>query len=267
LASFDLRVRLLDSIESNLRAIQERAQTFSLEAKDETSKKVFVYWGQGFNEAPPIVKVCLRELENATVQDDLVHLTDWNLNDWLKLPEIVTNRTMRYRAHYSDIIRVGLLAKWGGTWVDSTVWVATDPGSFGHEISKASGFFCFRNSKVRISSWFLTAEQGNYVPSLMFSALCHYWENNEELIGYFMFHELFECLYFVDKDFARIVDQSSFSDARNAHVLQRELLFKKYHKDRFTEICKENPIQKLTYKTGKRKVSEDSTFKYLSGMS
>ena len=222
--------------------------------------KYFVYWAQGFDQAPPLVQMCVAQMRRVIPKDQLVELTAENLQEYLQVPEAVVAHTQEFRAHLSDIIRVGLLAKHGGVWLDATVWVDQDPSKFLADQVEPTGFFAYRYSQARLSSWLIASKPENYAVALLYEALCAYWESNSELIGYFMFHELFEVLYFSDQKFHVIVSGSPFVPADPPHRLQREKLFKPLDVAAIREILTTNPIQKLTYKPGKRDVSAESLF-------
>lgn len=264
LKSFDLRVELINFLDGATRLNVESEVGHKPAAKNAGKELIFVYWAQGFDKAPPIVQACINQLRKVTKKHKLIELTDENIGEWLDVPPIVVARTKSHKAHFSDILRVGLLAKHGGTWIDATVWTDSDPIAQIADIRAKSGFFLFRNSKVRISSWFLSSNPGNRIPELLYEILCEYWLKNDRLVGYFMFHELFECLYFADSSFAKVLDETPFVDARKAHLLRGFLLFKKFDPDKMTEFFAESAIQKLTYKIGNRALEEDSTFEFLS---
>jgi hypothetical protein len=155
------------------------------------------------------------------------------------------------------------LAKHGGVWLDATTWVNENPSEYLRDMTKSSGFFAYRYSNTRISSWLISSHQGNYVPALLYEVLCNYWNEHSELIGYFMFHDLFECLYFADERFRAIVDASTFRDANPPHIVQREYLFQEFDQEAIDLILADHPIQKYTYKVGKRNIGPGTTFEHI----
>ena len=85
---------------------------------------IWVFWGQGEENMPPLVKVCYRQLANNNKNVTLV--TNKNINKYIALPEIIFDKVKSGKiswAYFSDIIRNSLLTKYGGLWVDATVWV------------------------------------------------------------------------------------------------------------------------------------------------
>jgi hypothetical protein len=262
LRSFEYRLEILDFLKSRVADISVKAASHST-ISEKSVAKVFVYWGQGANQATPLVQSCIRQMGTVFGAKNLVVLDDSNLGEYLDVPELVTQRTAGYRAHYSDILRAGLLAKHGGIWLDATVWVARDVRDEILKRMEPSGFFSFRYSNSRLASWLLSCEKGNYVVTMLYETLIDYWNENQKLLGYFMFHDVFTCLYFSDPRFKFEVDSMIFEDANEPHILQRELLFTEFDPIRFEDLLEHHPIQKLTHKLGKRELTQSSTYAHI----
>ena len=52
-------------------------------------KKIFIYWGQKFNNAPKIVSKCLLSWKIRNPTWEIIELNDDNLNEYINLDEIV----------------------------------------------------------------------------------------------------------------------------------------------------------------------------------
>ena len=91
------------------------------------SKVIWFCWLQGLNEAPEIVRVCYHSLTRhlVKVQGYRLQVIDGkNWKEFVKLPEYVVRKWEKGRipaANFSDLLRLELLIKYGGTWIDSTV--------------------------------------------------------------------------------------------------------------------------------------------------
>lgn len=85
---------------------------------------IWVFWGQGKESMPPLVNACYRQLKY--FNENVTLITNKNITEYITLAPIifskVRNGTISW-AHFSDIARTTLLAKYGGLWVDATVWV------------------------------------------------------------------------------------------------------------------------------------------------
>ncbi len=86
--------------------------------------KIWVFWGQGEENMPILVERCYNQLKQ--LHQNVVLITADNVSQYINLPEVLYEKVKACElswAHFSDIIRTTLLAKYGGLWIDSTVWV------------------------------------------------------------------------------------------------------------------------------------------------
>lgn len=86
---------------------------------------IWVFWGQGEENMPPLVKACYKQLTSNN--SNVILVTNQNVNEYIELPGIIFDKVKNGKiswANYSDIIRNSLLAKYGGLWIDATVWVS-----------------------------------------------------------------------------------------------------------------------------------------------
>ncbi|MGP5727245.1 capsular polysaccharide synthesis protein [Arthrobacter rhombi] len=184
------------------RAKKEEAKFF-----DEAPFRVFVYWAQGFDDAPGIVKACKAEAERLHQAGDIVYLDDSNLNEWVDLPAHVYRIRDSSRAAFSDVLRVALLAKHGGVWMDATCMPTRRMQDVMLPLIKGSGFFAFAkqgNASGMISSWFMAAHQGSYIAVMHREALFLYCAMYDRVITYFFMHEMFRQIFRLDGKFNRL---------------------------------------------------------------
>jgi hypothetical protein len=227
----------------NLKGIRQRAGTPTSKAPEDP--KVFVYWEQGIEQAPPIVKACrarLREMCGPAV----VELDRKSLRGLVRIPPSVRAHSPRQRAHFSDFARVALLREYGGIWVDATCLTVENLAEQFHDLTP-SGFFAFRYDGARISNWFLAAQPDNYITALMHEALREYWDRRDVEVSYYFFHEMFECLYHLDERFADVWDRTVNLSAHPPHDLQRAMQ-EPYSADRLAELLAQSFVHKLTHK-------------------
>lgn len=94
-----------------------------------TDKKyIWVCWLQGEQAMPDVVKLCISSLrKNAPEGAEVVLLTGENIGQYVEFPDYVFKNLKSGRltlTHFSDLLRMNLLSKYGGFWVDSTVFVS-----------------------------------------------------------------------------------------------------------------------------------------------
>lgn len=88
--------------------------------------KIWVCWLQGEETAPPLIKVCLDRIRHFSNGHDVVLITKDNYTNYVDVPSVFLERVREgrmYYAHLSDYIRYQLLYKYGGGWLDATLFV------------------------------------------------------------------------------------------------------------------------------------------------
>lgn len=163
-------------------------------------KKIWVYWDQGFENAPKIVKECNKSIKYYNPGWEVINLSDKALNDLnIDIPDI------KQTAAKSDYIRIAILQKYGGLWVDSTVMFNKSLDDWLSDYTD-TGFFGFSRPSINneICSWFLYADTENYIVDTWFKSVCNYWNNRTTPHTYLWFHGLFDTLYNTDNTFKTI---------------------------------------------------------------
>lgn len=155
-------------IKEKLKEITEENEKVSFE------KIIWFYWDSGIENAPDVVQKSYETWSHNNPdykvilldENKLTKILDFNISD-LK----VVNRKLEFgMAGYSDILRLILLYKYGGVWVDATTF-CHEPLSNWLDISE-TGFFIFRQPKNcsdrSMVSWFMASEKnGTLIKDLL----------------------------------------------------------------------------------------------------
>ena len=103
----------------------ERRQFYSQQnLEHHRSRIVWFCWLQGLDNAPAIVKACYNSLRTHLSDREIKMIDNGNWQEYVELLEYVIAKWHKKQipsAQFSDLIRVQLLIKYGGTWIDSTV--------------------------------------------------------------------------------------------------------------------------------------------------
>lgn len=86
---------------------------------------IWFFWGQGEMKMPPLVKACYRQL--TYYNSNVCLISDENIDQYVSIDSIIIDKVKNGEigyANFSDIIRNTILARYGGLWLDSTVWVS-----------------------------------------------------------------------------------------------------------------------------------------------
>lgn len=215
------------------------------------SNIVWFLWLQGMEKAPDLVKKCYRSIVEKMPNRDIVLLTNENYRNFIQFPDYIQKKIdlgIITKTHMSDLLRLALLNKYGGTWIDATVYCSGKdiPGYM-----LDSDLFLFQNLKpgldgqcTCISSWFITAATNNPILLLTQSLLYNYWEKNTKMIDYFLFHDFFQlAIEAYPDEWNKVVP---FSNSIPHILLLR--LFEKYDESIWKAIKELTPFHKLTYK-------------------
>lgn len=207
---------------------------------------VWLYWAQGRENAPPIVQSCLRSVERHLPGRDIIILNDDEIDRYVKLHPVASERVKTIsKTQFSDMLRVELLHKYGGTWMDATVFLSGEP----RPEMMNSEFFAFTRDAdpFLLSSWFITARPEHSLISAMREMLISYWLENDQLINYFLLHYLFECAVTVNADLNDEWQKAPRYSSYRAHEMQNRLMHK-FDAPTFKAIKNLMPVHKLTHK-------------------
>lgn len=254
-ARFSARARIWTITEARIDEIRERARV-SLAAVAPARPRIFSYWAQGIQVAPPVVRACHRQLTALHGAYEVTVLGAVDIPYYVEIPAHVLDRLDGNQIHLSDVLRLELLKRYGGYWLDATCWL---PGPLPELSTFLSGarFGAFRRSAARISSWFLAAENTSWVVHLLSAALAVYWDSHDELADYYLMHHLFETLVHLDKDFAREWQSSPNLDAIEAHRML-DAMVDPFDPEVFAALAAVSPVHKLTYKMRPALTTPDS---------
>ncbi|WP_165351986.1 capsular polysaccharide synthesis protein [Salipiger sp. IMCC34102] len=208
-------------------------------------RKVYSFWNSGAAHAPEIVRRCF-EASRAQHGADLTLLDDHNLADFWDVPTGLPPQLVANKAWYSDVLRVGLLYRYGGVWLDATCYPVTNLlDTFPDD---RCVYFARPKAKALISNWALSAPAGNVIMSTMYAALLVYWAEEERPnLGYFMFHSIFEALAFAFEDFGREAQKAVVLKRSLPHFLQRSF-HKKLSPEKISSLLDKAPVHKFTHK-------------------
>lgn len=230
---------------------------------------IWFFWYQGFKFAPPLVKACLENLKQKN--KNVIEVSKENLDVYIDIPQYIKQKVSKGEityTHYSDIIRVSLLAKYGGLWLDSTCFVSkTIP-----EYVKQKDFYSCKTinkqplplwSNSRWCGWGQGTCYKNY-PLYIFirDMLYEYWKNEKILIDYLLIDALMEIGFdtnpVIQKDLINLPENNI---NRNSLWL---LMNEPFQQFKYNEITNETWLFKLSYKTKLNKTTKcgEETFYY-----
>lgn len=185
----------------NAKLIHDFVKKNSIQKKNEHRKTIWTIWLQGISEAPLIVRKCHESMQKCFSEWEIVVITEDNFSDYITFPDYIMEKYEKgniSRTHFADLIRLELLSKYGGTWLDGTVYCSEFINDK-HDFYLNSDLFLFQNLKPgldghcsSISSWMITASAGQNIILLTRELLHNYWKTHNFAVDYFILHYFFQ---------------------------------------------------------------------------
>lgn len=145
------------------------------------SGTIWTMWYYGIAAAPEVVKACLSSWQRHHPGWKVILIDRTNLSDYLDIEQLTGKPIERFSPLVlSDIIRINLLARYGGVWADATCYCACPLESWLPDYVQ-SGFFAFRRPGPdrELSSWFLAAQPDSVLIQRFRDVVNAYWKQND----------------------------------------------------------------------------------------
>jgi len=217
------------------------------------SDNIYWCWFQGIENAPKLYQATFNSVKNNCNNHNIIIINQTNIDQYVKFPSYILEKyEKKYFSdtHFSDLLRLELLIKYGGTWIDASVLITKYEDRF---FKKDLFFF-------NLSSWFITSEKDSPVLKTTRDLLYEYWRRENDLCYYFLFHEFFLIAFNRYKE-----DYFDMPDISNTpeHYLQNYLM-KPMNIKEYLNLVKNISVHKLNIKfINKNFKSKDSYLNYI----
>ena len=161
-------------------------QEFDHLCAHECSNKDWICWFQGMENAPEIVRRCYESVKVNLSDNEIIVITLDNISEYVEFPPHIMDKWEKGQithTHMTDLLRLELLTRYGGLWLDATVLCTS--GNIPDYYMNSDLFFyqCLkpgRDGHSHItSSWLIGAKSNNRV-LMAVKYLCYkYWENHD----------------------------------------------------------------------------------------
>lgn len=142
---------------------------------------IWTYWYQGLENAPPVITKCVNQWQKINPGWELRFVDRHNMHDFVELLPLSDEKLNKMSlAVSSDLLKLQLLIKYGGVWVDATVFPLVSLDEWLLDKLDAGYFYFYKPGRDRIiSSWFIVAEENNMMLKNHYTSLINYWKNND----------------------------------------------------------------------------------------
>lgn len=213
---------------------------------------IWVCWWQGKDQMPPLIKKCYEHLQHNSNGHPVCFISQDNFSNYVDIPLFLIeklNKGLITITHFTDILRVSLLAKHGGFWIDGGIWVTKPINNIiGHS------FFSLKQeyngdslvSKCRWSGGCMATGKNNFLYSFLRESLIKYWDINNVPINYLFLDYLIDIAY---NEFDHIKELIDSVDNSSPSLHLMKLIFnEEYHEDKMNEILNNNAFLSLSWK-------------------
>lgn len=247
------------------------------------SKVIWFCWLQGLEQAPVIVHACYNSIKLNIPDREIKVIDNNNWREYVELPDDIIRKWEKGRipaALFSDLLRLELLIKYGGTWIDSTV-LCTGFKEF-ESLSSSSGsssspsvqefkkyleadLFLFQYTKqgsipVSISNWFISAHSNNEVLMVLRDMLYAYWKDYDCTLDYYIFHLFFSML---SKEYPEEIAAMPYGQSMNSLVLLHHL-GEKFDLIKWEKLTSKVSFHKLAFRVDENvKNNKENYYNYI----
>lgn len=237
---------------------ESRQKYETMELPHEHPRVVWWCWLQGLDNAPDVVKACLRSLQRNLPKNYEIRVIDEdNWKEWVTLPQYIVEKRSAGRipaALFSDLLRLELLIKYGGTWIDSTVLCTGDDGdAMDARKLLESDLFLFQYTTPEggpfkgISNWFISAYSNNKVLMTLRDMLMAYWRDYDCTVDYYIFHLFF---WGMVKAYPKEIAEMPYAYSENALLLMSHW-GEEYDEQKWKCLTSKSRFHKLSARPGK----------------
>jgi hypothetical protein len=216
-------------------------------------KIIWIYWAQGIDTAPDLVKVCYNRLKAFNKEYKVVLIDNNNISEYISIPEYIYQKVEKKKitlTHFSDIIRIHLLAEYGGIWMDSTVFIGESFSDFINNerklITIPQDNISYNISKGKWSAWMIGTKKKCRYFQVCATFFDLYWEKYNMLACYFLIDYLLEYTYRNDYEFRKDVDEVLKLDYSVYELM--EIRNSKCSIEDYNKFLSNNIINKMSYK-------------------
>ena len=238
-----------------------------LELNEMPAQKDYVWfcWLQGIDSAPKLVQDCYNSIRYWLKDKKIIVITKENYKQYVEFPDYIIekwNKGIISNTHFSDLLRLELLIRHGGLWLDATTYLTGPLPSYIED----NDFFVYRNGGmdmelINIGNWLIRSKKiNNFMLVETRRLLYKYWGKYNYVKNYFFWHMFFRM---VTEKNTKEWKKVPMINQIDAHLLANELN-EKIDIKRFQEIKRLTSVHKLTYKGLERK--ENSYLSYLDKM-
>lgn len=257
---------ILNHLKKDYEPILKKYKHKRIETKIEDELLVWVFWGQGEGNMPPVVKMCYESIRQAFPDREIKLLSLNNYKDYVKIDNVILNKFENKNitlTAFSDILRFAILERYGGIWCDATLYFLRP---FELDI-KEYGFYTLKHkpckpqieiepSRAYWRAFFMATGKNNPLFECWNEIYNDYFKFNNTIPDYFFVDYIIRLCYKNIPSVKEMIDKvPEYSDRiYELYDIRNE----KFDQSRLDDLTQMAPIQKMNWRGDFIDYSEDS---------
>jgi len=223
----------------------EKEESLSLESP------IWIMWWQGKENAPVIVLKCIESINKHSCGHPVILLNKDNYEFYVDIPKWMVNKIDKEITitHFSDILRVKLLRKWGGVWMDATIFLSNDISNdiFSGQFYSRKAFGGIGSpSQFRWSGFFMSGSANNILFCFIDDLFTAYWGKEHRIIDYFLLDYIIAIGYDSIPVVKNIIDSVPYNNSKIEDMVL--LLNKVFVELDYNDLIQDTDLHKLNCK-------------------
>lgn len=254
---------LVDSIINDVvksAGLDEKYRIIDKNSLKKIGNRIWVFWYSGYDDAPELVRKCI-EIDKSLEEADVIVIDKNNLEEYFTFDktvrELFESGKISIQA-FSDILRCQLMAKYGGFWLDATIFITNNKFVSDH---KNMTYFSFRHSRNDLllkQKWNEFFTEGRWTMNALASGADNplfsfisdfytaYFQEHDEVFDYF--HLAYIWLYAYE-NFAWVKEMiDAVEPSVSCSYWLGQHLLKPFKQEEWDRIISENEFQKLNWR-------------------
>ena len=228
------------------------------------SRNIWLLWWQGEENMPQIVRACVESTKRNANGAVVNFITKDNYSSYIKIPSYILEKHKKGYisfAQLSDIIRYMLLEKYGGLWLDSTIYT-------GYPIPENIfnyNYYIWHTEKAKTCfvqhddyhGFIVGSKPHEKLVSFVKEAFLEYWKEHDILVDYLMVDYL---IYIAKQHFTDIRNEIDSLPMMSKRIYElKEMLDQSYDEAGFEELTNECLFSKLDWHRKYKEYNEGVT--------
>jgi hypothetical protein len=211
---------------------------------------IWICWWDGIPAMPPLVRACFNSVKKNSGIYKVMLVTRNNFHDFVSIPDYLLKKLdsgIITKTHFSDILRMTLLARHGGIWLDASVLVTNTI------LPVNAPFFTIKKEyggedvpRRRWTIFCIGGEKNNILFLFAKDFFYEYLKKNDYMIDYYLLDYVIAVGYRSIPQIKQMIDGTCLNNP-NLYIMQ-ENLGSEFNLDFFNSACKDTIFHKLTWK-------------------